>query len=201
MTPQADRLADLMVTACLVLVMQTAQMSSATLIALASAVQQLPYRWPAPPDAASTEAAGAGTCAGKHALLAERLESAGIYSVPLLVVGPLAPSLWPDLVEEADGLLEVHECLTVLTPWAGPLTVDVTWHPAAVAAGLPGMTAEWDGRRDLPTAVAAIGPGYAVDRSCLRDSKERLRGKMYSPQQRERRDRILAEMARRAVAT
>lgn len=173
-------------------------MSSATLIELALAVQQLPYRWPAPPDAASTQSAGSGTCAGKHALLAERLESERIHSVPLLVVGPLAPSLWPDIIKGADGLLEVHECLTVLTPWAGPLTVDVTWHPAAVAAGLPGMTAEWDGRSDLPTAVAAIGPGYAVDRACLRDCKEKLRRRIYSAQQRERRDRILAEIARRA---
>jgi hypothetical protein len=78
--------------------------------------------------------------------------------------------------------------------------VDVTWHPAAVAAGLPGLAAEWDGRSDLPTAVAAIGPGYAVDRSSLRDSKEKLRARMYRPQQRERRDRILAEVARRAHA-
>lgn len=175
-------------------------MSPSILIELALGVQQLPYRWPAEPDAASTEAAGAGTCAGKHALLAERLESVRIYSSPLLVVGPLAPSLWPDLAEEADGLLEVHECLTVLTPWAGPLTVDVTWHPGAVAAGLPGMTTEWDGRSDLPTAVAAIGPGYSVERSSLRDSKEKLRDRLYTQEQRERRDRILAEIARRAGA-
>jgi hypothetical protein len=174
--------------------------SSATLTELALGVQRLPYRWPAPPDAASTESAGAGTCAGKHALLAARLESASIDSVPLLVVGPLAPALWPDLADEANGLLEVHECLTVLTPWAGPLIVDVTWHPAAVAAGLPGMPVEWDGRSDLPTAVLAIGPGYAVNRSSLRESKEKLRDRMYSRQQRERRDRILAEVARRAAA-
>lgn len=37
------------------------------------------------------------------------------------------------------------------------------------------MSATWDGRSDLPTVVAAIGPGYAVDRSSLRDSKEKMR--------------------------
>jgi len=57
------------------------------------------------------------------------------------VVGALSPPLWPDLVEAAAGLLEVHECLTVLTSWAGPLTVDVTWHPQAVAAGCQGYRA------------------------------------------------------------
>jgi hypothetical protein len=124
----------------------------AELVRLAREVQRLPYRWPAPPDAASTEASGAGSCAGKHALLAQRLAAAGLPCAPLLVVGPLAPPLWPDLADEADGLLEVHECLTALTPWSGPLTVDVTWHPAAVDAGLPGVEEDWDGRSDTATA-------------------------------------------------
>lgn len=123
-----------------------------------------------------------------------------MHSVPLLVVGPLAPSLWPDLVVEADGLLEVHECLTVVTRWAGPIIVDVTWHPAAVAGGLPGMTASWDGSSDLPIAVPPIGPGYAVDRSCLREAKEQLRARIYNSEQRGRRARILAEIAWRADA-
>jgi len=120
------------------------------LVELSRSVQVLPYRWPAPPDAAGTEVAGGGSCAGKHALLAERLHSAGLQARPLLVVGPLAPRLWPDLVAVAAGLLEVHECLTVLTPWAGPVTVDVTWHPAAVDAGLPGLG---DGWTVVPTAL------------------------------------------------
>ncbi|ROR91044.1 hypothetical protein [Nocardioides aurantiacus] len=173
-------------------------MTPTSLIDLALEVQRLPYRWPAPPDAASTERAGAGTCAGKHALLAQRLDALGISSVPLLVVGPLAPPLWPDLVAAAGGLVEVHECLTVLTSWAGPLIVDVTWHPAAVAAGLPGLDPDWDGHSDTPTAVTPHGPGWAVDRLHLRERKERLRGRLYGDGQRERRDQILAEIARRA---
>lgn len=159
----------------------------------------MPYRWPAAPDAASTEVAGSGTCAGKHALLAERLTAAGIDNAPLLVVGPLAPSLWPDLLAEAADLVEVHECLTVLTPWAGPLTVDVTWHPAAVAAGLPGMPMDWDGRSDIPVAVTARSPGYAVNRGRLREAKELLRGQLYTEGQRERRDHVLLEIAARAA--
>ena len=127
------------------------------LVELSRTVQALPYRWPAPPDAAGTEAAGAGSCAGKHALLAARLHCAGLQARPLLVVGPLAPPLWPDLVAAAAGLLEVHECLTVLTPWAGPVTVDVTWHPAAVSAGLPGLPDGWDGWSDSPVAVNPAG--------------------------------------------
>ncbi|QYJ03540.1 hypothetical protein KUV85_14570 [Nocardioides panacisoli] len=173
-------------------------MQAEELVSLASGVQQLPYRWPAPPDAASTESAGAGTCAGKHSLLAQRLDRVGIRSAPLLVVGPLAPALWPDLVEDAAGLLEVHECLTVSTTWAGPLVVDVTWHPAAVAAGLPGLDSDWDGRSDTRVAVDPVGPGYAVDSDRLRELKEKLRARIYSEAQRERRDRVLAEIAVRA---
>jgi len=172
----------------------------AELVRLAREVQWLPYRWPAPPDAASTEVAGAGTCAGKHALLAQRLGAAGLHCAPLLVVGTLAPSLWSDLADEADGLLEVHECLTVLTPWSGPLTVDITWHPAAVNAGLRGLREDWDGRSDTDTAVAVTGPGYAVAGSKLRAAKESLRNRLYTQEERRRRDRILKEIAVRAAA-
>lgn len=163
-------------------------------------VQALPYRWPAPPDAASTLAAGAGTCAGKHALLAQRVHSAGLDARPLLVVGPLAPPLWPDLVAASAGLLEVHECLTVLTPWAGPITVDVTWHPTAVAAGLPGLPDGWDGWSDSPVAVEPASAGYAVPRSQLRQAKEALRARLYDGDDRARRDALLATIARRASA-
>lgn len=171
----------------------------AGLLAQAFAVQALPYRWPAPPDAASTLAAGAGTCAGKHALLAARLRQQGLGCAPLLVVGPLAPALWPDLAEQAGDLQEVHECLTVLTSWAGPLTVDVTWHPSAVAAGLPGLSPTWDGASDTPVAVPPVGPGYAVPAKQLRSAKEAIRRRLYSPADRERRDRVLAEIAQRAT--
>jgi hypothetical protein len=146
----------------------------------------------------STAATGTGTCAGKHALLAQRLEAVGLNALPLLVVGPLAPKLWPDLAAAADGLLEVHECLTVLTPWAGPLTVDVTWHPAAVAAGLPGLPVEWDGCSDTPVAVEPLGPGYALPPSRLRPAKEALRARLYDGDARSRRDTLLAEIAERA---
>ena len=179
---------------------ETAPVTPAELVRLAREVQRLPYRWPAAPDAASTEAAGAGTCAGKHALLAQRLEAAGLRCAPLLVVGTLAPQLWPDLADDADGLLEVHECLTVLTPWSGPLTVDVTWHPAAVDAGLPGLREGWDGRSDTDTAVASTGPGYAVGGSEFRAAKEALRDRLYDQEDRRRRDRVLHEIAVRAAA-
>ena len=116
------------------------------------------------------------------------------------MVGPLAPSLWPDLADEAGDLLEVHECLTVMTSWAGPLVVDVTWHPAAVAAGLPGLDPDWNGHTDTVTAVPAVGVGYAVPRADLRRAKELLRNRLYRGDQRARRDGLLAEIARRAGA-
>jgi hypothetical protein len=159
-------------------------------------VQSLPYTWPAPADAAWTRTNGAGTCAGKHALLAEELAAIGFYSRPLLMVGPLVPALWSDLLTDGEDLLEVHECLTVETAWAGPLLVDVTWHPAAVRHGLGGSL-DWDGRQDMAPAWLPIA-SYAVSRSGLRVQKEALRSRLYTPEQRARRDGTLAEMARRA---
>jgi len=115
-----------------------------------------------------------------------------------MVVGPLVPSLWPDLVERAGDLLEVHECVTVETPWAGPLLLDVTWHPAAVQAGLAGTLA-WDGASDMAYAVTPLA-SYAVGDVQFREQKELLRSRLYSTQQRAIRDEILAEMAHRAAA-
>jgi hypothetical protein len=160
------------------------------------AVQRLVYCWPGPPDAESARVTGRGTCAAKHALLRERLLADGLMCSRLLVVGSLAPTLWPDIKEAAGDLLEVHECLTVETSWAGPLLVDVTWHPAAVSAGLPG-TLNWSGQTDMACAVQPLA-SYAVSDSEFRSQKEKLRSRLYSADQRELRDRILAEIASRA---
>ncbi|MFN2537464.1 MAG: hypothetical protein ABR549_04830 [Mycobacteriales bacterium] len=168
------------------------------LTAAVRAVQELPYAWPAPPDAASTRSAGFGTCAGKHAVLREDLAVLGLMTQGLMVVGALVPALWPDLVERAGDLLEVHECVTVETSWAGPLLLDVTWHPAAVEAGLAG-TLFWDGKSDMDCAVTPPA-SYAVADDRFREQKELLRSRLYSPAQRTVRDEVLAEMAQRAAA-
>lgn len=161
-------------------------------------MQAIPYFWPSPPDAASLRASGVGTCASKHALLAEELLSAGIESLPLLVVGPLVPRVLADDPEIAPGglLPEVHECLTVLTPWAGPVRVDVTWDPSLIARGLPG-TLEWDGHTDMLLAVGEGGPCWSVPRDGLRQAKEALRSRLYREGERELRDRTLAAMVKR----
>jgi len=113
-----------------------------------------------------------------------------------MIVGPLVPDLWPDLQAEDGDLLEVHECLTVETDWAGPLMVDVTWHPAAVRAGLAG-TVDWDGMSDMRCAVEPAA-AYAVADTAFRTQKEFLRARLYSPEKRARRDNVLAEIADRA---
>lgn len=160
-------------------------------------VQAFPYSWPGAPDADSVKRTGHGTCAAKHALLREQLTGLGVRSRRLMVVGPLAPPLWPDLAAEAGGLLEVHECLTVETA-AGPLLVDVTWHPAAIQAGLPG-TLDWDGTSNMRCAVDLV-EAYAVGDDDFRVQKERLRARLYTSADRTRRNRILAEISRRASA-
>ena len=168
------------------------------IVKLVRSVQQMPYLWPSPPDAASARKVGAGSCASKHALLAEELEKLGIGSLPLFVVGPLAPAMLatdPEL-EPGIHLLEVHECLALLLPWAGPCRVDVTWDPAFVTRGLSG-TLNWDGESDMALAIGETGAGWSVERSSLRQAKEALRHRLYSPGEREVRDTVLAALSKR----
>ena len=170
----------------------------ADLLRLVRQVQSLPYVWPCPPDAASARATRTGTCASKHALVAEELASLGIQSAPLLVTGPLVPASLADEPQFAPArrLIEVHECLTVFTPWAGPVRVDVTWDPPLIARGLPG-TLDWDGRSDMTIAVGETGAGWSVLEESLREAKEAVRARLYGPGEREIRDAILARLAQR----
>lgn len=167
-------------------------------IALVRQVQTMPYVWPSPPDAEAARSIRAGSCASKHALLAEELARLGIESRPLFVVGKLVPGILVDdpALAPATHLPEVHECLTASTPWAGPLRVDVTWDPPLITRGLPG-TREWDGQSDMLLAVGEAGPGWSVPRAVLREAKEALRRRLYGPGERELRDRTLAALAKR----
>jgi len=166
------------------------------IVRLVEEVRALPYRWPAPPDGQSAARDGCGTCASKHALLASRLREAGIESAHLVLVGPLVPPALRAVEElrDAAGLLEVHECLTVFTPWAGPLVVDVTWDPPLVARGLPGVV-PWDGVSDMPYAIAAEGRAWAIPADRLRPAKEAIRARLYGSGQRAVRDRALAALS------
>jgi hypothetical protein len=170
--------------------------STDELIAVVADVQRVPYRWPSEPTAQSVYATGAGSCASKHALLAAELAALGVLSRPLLCIGPLVPSLLADHPVIADGanLVEVHELLTVDLPSFGPVLVDVTWDPPLIRAGLPG-TLDWDGASDMTSAVGSAQNWYAPDPVRLRNAKEALRRRMYSKEQRERRDRVLAAMS------
>jgi hypothetical protein len=167
-------------------------------VSLAREIQAFPYIWPCPPDAAFARENRAGSCASKHALLAEELARLGIEGTPLLVTGPLVPAALRDDVGFKAGrdLLEVHECLSVLTPWAGPLRVDITWDPPLIARGIPG-TVDWDGVTDMAVAIGESGPGWAVPRERLREAKEALRTRLYGPGERALRDQTLRQLAER----
>lgn len=167
-------------------------------IELVRTVQAMPYVWPAPPDAASCRRDGAGSCASKHALLAEELSAIGIESAPMFAVGPLVPPALAADPEIAPGaaLPEVHELLLVHTLWAGPLRVDVTWDPPLIERGLPG-TLNWDGTTDMLIAVGEDAECRVAPRQGLREAKEDLRRRLYRADERDVRDRVLAAMARR----
>lgn len=171
------------------------------LVEAARSVQALPFLWPGPPDAAAARRAGSGTRASKHALLAEMLGTLDLASLPLLVVGRLVPAVVADDPELAcgRGLLEVHECLTVLTPWAGPVRVDVTVNPPLAAPGLP-TTLDWDGASDMALAVDPDGPGWSVPRQGLRAAKEDLRRRLYGPGEHALRDAILRRLSTQYAA-
>lgn len=171
-------------------------MDAPRLAEMVAKVQQMPYAWPGPPTAASARESGRGTCAAKHALLRDNIKAVGLDCERLMVVGPLVPSVWPDLGEAGLHLMEVHECLTVATPWAGPLLIDVTWHPAAVRAGLPG-TLDWDGASDMICAIEPVR-SYVVAND-FRAQKEMLRSRLYSTADRNTRDQVLARIAERAA--
>lgn len=159
-------------------------------------VMAMPYVWPVPPDPSSAAATGVGSCASKHALLAERLRSIGVASRPLFVVGPLVPSILATdpPFDAGASLLEVHECLTVSMPEVGPLLVDVTWDPVLVHRGLPG-TLDWDGHADMAVAVGSGGLTWAPDPTRLREEKEALRARLYRRGDRTVRDRVLGAMS------
>lgn len=157
--------------------------------------QCMPYSWPGEPTADYVRRYGRGTCAGKHAFLLEDLSILGFKANRLMVVGPLVPSIWPDLQADSGGLMEVHECLTVETAWAGPLLVDVTWPPAAIRAGLRG-TLHWAADTDMTCAVEQLAC-YAVHDDEFREQKEHLRSRLYTAEDREVRDRVLSEMSAR----
>ena len=163
-------------------------------------IQRKPFAWPGEPDAESARKARTGTCASKHALLAEGLDDLGIPNQPLLVTGRLVPTFLEHDPEFADGvdLVEVHECLVVNLPWAGPVRVDVTWDPPLIAYGLPG-TLDWDGESDMRLAVEAAGPGWTVPRKQLRAAKEALRKRLYKRGERAVRDRLLASLSGRVA--
>ena len=162
-------------------------------------IQRKPYAWPgAGPDASAAQRNRTGTCASKHALLAGGLDDLGLTVAPLIYTGRLVPSLLehdPEL-EEGRNLLEVHECLVVHTPWAGPLRVDVTWDPPLIAYGLPG-TLDWDGSGDMRLALEGAGPGWTVPRRQVRSAKEQLRARLYGSGERAVRDRVLTALSRR----
>ena len=161
-------------------------------------VRALPYVWPHEPTAEAARAAGCGSCASKHALLAEELARLGVDSRPLFVAGPLVPPSMLDdpAFADAGDILEVHELLTVIMPDVGPCLVDITWDPPLIERGFPGVI-PWDGRSDTPLAMEVNGPGWAPPRDGQRAAKEALRARLYGPGQRAVRDRVLKEMSDR----
>ncbi|HEX5614748.1 MAG TPA: hypothetical protein VFZ83_06295 [Acidimicrobiia bacterium] len=165
-------------------------------VAMVRSVQELPYRWPSAPTAESARSEGSGSCASKHALLAQQLIAMGVPSRPLLCIGPLVPSALADRFDLGQGadLLEVHELLTVDVPRVGPCRVDVTWDPPLIRGGLPG-TLDWRGDSDMTPAVGLVHDWYAPDPGHLRLAKESLRRRLYQGDQRARRDRTLAAMS------
>lgn len=163
-------------------------------------IQRKPFAWPGDTDTEAARRGRTSSGASKHALLAEGLEDLGLPCAPLLVTGRLVPSFLEHDPEFEDGvnLLEVHDCLVVLTPWAGPLRVDVTWDPPLIAYGLPG-TMDWDGASDMRLAVEGAGPGWTVPRRQLRSAKEALRKRLYAKGEQSVRDRILTALSRRVA--
>lgn len=163
-------------------------------------IAAMPYVWPGEPTADAARESGTGTCASKHALLAEELAAIGIESRPTLASGALIPRMWihDPIFSEARELLEVHELLTVSVPGVGPCRVDVTWDPPLIRAGLPGQV-DWDGASDMTPAIGETTNWWSPHPQRLREEKEALRSRLYGPGDRQVRDDALETLSQRFV--
>jgi transglutaminase-like putative cysteine protease len=121
-------------------------------------VRDIPFGFAPHTDAATLLRRGSGTCAPKHALLAQEYARLGVPTRFVYVTyrldempGELPPELRP-LVH--DGVVRGHAALQIFRS-SGWLDVDATFDRPLKAAGFV-VTEGWDGRSPMPLVVVPL---------------------------------------------
>ena len=126
-------------------------------IALFERVRDLPFRYPASRDPREVLAQGAGSCSGKHNLLAELFRHAGLPVRHMLCTHRFNdwPMAFPDDLQallQKNEVVDVHDYLQVCVDGAW-IDVDATWPLALRDFGL--ASEEWDGRSSMVLSVVS----------------------------------------------
>ena len=121
-------------------------------------VRDIPFRFAVHNDADTLLACGAGTCAPKHALLADLYGELGLETRFIYVAfrfdgmrGDFPPALRAVL---DDGVMRAHAALRLRRPH-GWIDVDATFDQPLAAAGFI-VTQGWDGRMSMPLVVNPV---------------------------------------------
>jgi len=127
-------------------------------IALFERVRDLPFRYPASRDPREVLTQGAGSCSGKHNLLAALFQHAGLPVRHMLCTHRFNdwPMAFPDDLQallQKNEIVDVHDYLQVCVDGAW-VDVDATWPLALRDFGLP-ASEEWDGRSSMVLSVVS----------------------------------------------
>ena len=131
---------------------------AAARVALFSRVRDLPFRYPSSRDPRVVLAQGAGSCSGKHNLLAELFRHAGLPVRYMLCTHRFNdwPIGFPDDLHallQKNEIIDVHNYLQVCVDGSW-VDVDATWPLALRDFGLPAGE-EWDGRSSMMLSVVS----------------------------------------------
>ena len=137
----------------------------ARVVALVHEVQGIPYAWPGEPTASAVKALGRGTCASKHALLAEELDALGVRSLHRQHRGLRPPRSRPRLPQlqapHARSARDAYPrgCCRSSTPSARPSRTPAR-PTAPSSSGRPPrrQDAPWPNRSPPAASVSGTGP-------------------------------------------
>lgn len=139
------------------------QSLSQKIITLFEKVRDIPYGDVGSRDPLDVYKQNKGTCSGKHELLKALYKELGLQVKDFLIMHrfkELPVKFSPEITEilNRTDITDPHNYFKVLidNKW---LTVDVTWDKALQKLGFP-VNENWDGKSDMPVAVAPGGKVY-----------------------------------------
>lgn len=164
-------------------------------IRLFEKVRDFPFRYPSSRDPVEVLQTGAGSCSGKHYLLAELYRRLGLPVRHAMCLHRFndSPIPFPDRLQamlDKEQILDVHNYLQIGVDgeW---VDVDATWSMPLREYGFP-VTDEWDGRSSMPLTVVRE-EDLPVSGDPARAKEEAL--SHFNPRQRKLRAQFLTALA------